>query len=185
MKMPQRSQILQALDRFAKKDPELYEELRRKATDPADDESVFPVGRKAAEILEEFEPKLDPELEEAPAPVPPARSRRGGPRAAAGADDEVTEGPPPPPPPPGRRSRTFVDEVTAYERRVAETIVKPDARPVLALRNNKVTTEFLGPDSAVWAARIDGARRALDAVIPAIGRVELKNNADFGWVGTG
>ena len=81
MKMPQRSQILQALDRFAKKDPELYEELRRKATDPADDESVFPVGRKAAEILEEFEPKLDPELEEAPAPVPPARSRRAGRRA--------------------------------------------------------------------------------------------------------
>ena len=50
-------------------------------------------------------------------------------------------------------------EVTAYERRVAETIVRPSARPVLAIRDNKVTTEFLGPDSETWAARIDGATR--------------------------
>ena len=40
--------------------------------------------------------------------------------------------------------------VTAYERRVAETIVRPSARPVLAVRNKRVTTEFLGPDSDVW-----------------------------------
>ena len=75
--------------------------------------------------------------------------------------------------------------VTAYERRVAETIVRPSARPVLAIRDNRVTTEFLGPDSEIWKARIDGAKAVLDIVTPSIGRVELKNNADFSWVGTG
>ena len=34
----------------------------------------------------------------------------------------------------------------------------PAPRPVLAIRDNRVTTEFLGPDSDTWTARIDGAR---------------------------
>ena len=179
MKMPQRAQILQAIDQFAKRDPALYEELRRKATEPADDESVFPTGRKAAELLAEFEPKAEPDSH-ITREAPPLRARRAGPRAVPAAE-ETAEAPAPPAPPPG----AFEAEVTAYERRVAETIVRPDARPVLAVRNNRVTTEFLGPDSAIWASRIDGARSVLDVVIPAIGRVELKNNADFAWVGTG
>jgi S1-C subfamily serine protease len=168
MKMPGRSQILQSVDRFEKRDPELYRELRRKAAEPTDDAAVFPIARKAAEILEEFEPRPEPDED--------ARPRRAGPRAAPTATEAVEAVAPQPSP---------VDtEVTAYERRVAETIVRPSARPVLAIRNNRVTTEFLGPDSETWAARIDGARTILDAVIPAIGRVEVKNNADFSWVGT-
>ena len=158
MKMPERSQILQSVERFEKRDPELYRELRRKAAEPGDDEAVFPIARKAAEILEELAPR-----------------RAGGRATPTGTEaDDVSMAPP-----------TFDPEVTEYERRVAETIVRPSARPVLAIRGNRVTTEFLGPDSETWAARIEGARSILDVVIPAIGRVELKNNADFSWVGTG
>jgi V8-like Glu-specific endopeptidase len=145
MKMPARSQILKSVDQYERRDPDLHRELRQKAAEPADDEAVFPIARKAAEILEEFEPMVEALAEAEPAAA----------------------------------------EVTAYERRVAETIVRPSARPVLAVRNNKVTTEFLGPDSDVWKSRIDGARAILDVVIPSIGRIELKNNADFAWVGTG
>jgi V8-like Glu-specific endopeptidase len=170
MKMPQRSEILQAVDRFEKRDPELHQELRRKATEPPDDEAVFPVARKAAEILEELKPTREAE--------DTARPRRAAARAVPAEGGAVEEGVPSQP-------STIDDEVTAYERRVAETIVRPSARPVLVIRDNKVTTEFLGPDSEIWAARINGARTVLDAVIPAIGRVELKNNADFPWVGTG
>lgn len=170
MKMPQRSEILQAVDRFEKRDPELHQELRRKATEPPDDEAVFPVARKAAEILAELEPTREAE--------DTAHPRRAAVRAVRPEAGAIEEGV-------ASRPRTVDDEVTAYERRVAETIVRPSARPVLAIRDNKVTTEFLGPDSEIWAARIDGARAVLDAVIPAIGRVELQNNADFPWVGTG
>ena len=183
MKMPQRSKIVQAVDQFEKRDPELHRELRRKATEPPDDEAVFPVARKAAEILEELEPK--PEPDEAPrvrraAPRAPAAAAgaRAGAGGIAGRDEAL---PVPAPPPPEEED----EAVTAYERRVAETIVRPSARPVLVIRNNRVTTEFLGPDSETWAARITSARAVLDVVIPAIGRVEVKNNADYTWVGTG
>jgi Trypsin-like peptidase domain len=74
---------------------------------------------------------------------------------------------------------------TTEGRRVAETIVRPNARPVLLIRNNRATTEFIGPDSQVWAGRIQAAQSILDAVIPAVGRVEVGNNPDFTWVGTG
>ena len=71
------------------------------------------------------------------------------------------------------------------ERLTVETIVRPHARPVLTIRDNQATTEFLGPDSAVWATRIQAAKSVLDRVIPAIGRVEVTNHPDFSWVGTG
>jgi|SoiMethySBSTD1v2_1073268.scaffolds.fasta_scaffold03546_14 trypsin-like peptidase/phospholipase D-like protein len=165
MKMPERSQILESVDQYEKRDPDLHRELRQKAAEPAADEAVFPIARKAAEVLEEIEPE------------PKRVTRRRAAVAAAGpAADAMVEA----------IAEARVDaEVTAYERRVAETIVRPSARPVLAVRNNKVTTEFLGPDSAVWRSRIDNARALLDVVIPSIGRIELKNNADFAWVGTG
>jgi len=68
---------------------------------------------------------------------------------------------------------------------LTETIVKANARPVLVIRDNQATTEFLGPDSQVWAQRIVDAQSILDRVIPSVGRVELKNNPDYQWVGTG
>lgn len=73
----------------------------------------------------------------------------------------------------------------SIEGMVPETIVRPFARPVMVIRDNRVTTEFLGPESQVWADRIQTAQSILDRVIPAIGRIELSNNPDFSWVGTG
>ena len=71
------------------------------------------------------------------------------------------------------------------ERLSIETIVRPLARPVLAIRDNRATMEFLGPDSEVWRSRIDNAKPVLDRIIPAVGRVEVTNHPDFTWVGTG
>jgi len=71
------------------------------------------------------------------------------------------------------------------ERFALETIVRPSARPVLIIRDNQATTEFLGPDSEVWKTRIQSAKPILDRVIPAVGRVEVTNNPDFDWLGTG
>jgi S1-C subfamily serine protease len=76
--------------------------------------------------------------------------------------------------------------LTAHGARVAESIVLAKLRPVLAVRDNQVTTEFLGPsDSAVWANRIASAKSVLDRAIPAIGRIEVSNNPDFSFLGTG
>src|SRR5262245_51281203 len=109
MKMPQRSKILESVDRYQQRDPELYRELKRKATDPDDDEKVFPIARKAAEILEELEPKLDPARQARAARGARAtRARRAGPAAVPAEVDEVLA-----PLPAG-----FDAEVTAYERRV-------------------------------------------------------------------
>ncbi len=68
---------------------------------------------------------------------------------------------------------------------ILETVVVPFARPVMVIRDNKVTAEFVGPDSQVWANRVTEAQGTLDKIIPAIGRVEVNNNPDYLWVGTG
>lgn len=66
-----------------------------------------------------------------------------------------------------------------------ETIVRRQARPVLVIRDNQTTMEFLGPDSEVWRSRLNDAKPILDRVIPAIGRVEVTNHPQLDWVGTG
>ncbi|GAB7552075.1 phospholipase D-like domain-containing protein [Novosphingobium sp. 11B] len=67
----------------------------------------------------------------------------------------------------------------------AETIVQAFGRPVFVIADNKVTEEFAGPSSKVWRDRIVSSRDIINAAIPAIGRVEVNNNPDFAWVGTG
>src|SRR5262245_35586094 len=52
---------------------------------------------------------------------------------------------------------------------IAETIVRPNARPVLVIRDNRATIEAVGPDSEVWARRIQAAQAVLDRTIPAVG----------------
>lgn len=47
-----------------------------------------------------------------------------------------------------------------FQEREAETIVRQNARPVMVIRENRVTTEFIGPNSDVWAGRTGGARGA-------------------------
>lgn len=76
-----------------------------------------------------------------------------------------------------------VSEIEA--RIIAETIVRPQLRPVLKIRDNTLVMEFLGADSDVWRERLAAAKPVLDAVIPAVGRVEVTNHPGYAWVGTG
>lgn len=75
--------------------------------------------------------------------------------------------------------------VTVHGNLIAETIVHSVGRPVLTIRDNQVTSEFLAADSAVWTQRIESAKSVLDLVIPAVGRIEVANHPDLPWVGTG
>jgi len=73
------------------------------------------------------------------------------------------------------------DDDIATERIVAITA---GARPVARIRNNAVTTEFLGPDNESWAKAIAESKELIDRAVPAVGRIEL-NNSDYPWAGTG
>ena len=129
------SHFKDAISRYQQRDPELYEELKKKFAAPRVE--ALDEGRRKAGITEEA----------------PLVTDRGLP--------------------------------TPHGQMVLETIVRPNGRPVMIIHDNRATTRFLGPESAVWAKRIETAQPLLDRVIPSVGRVELKNNPDFQWVGTG
>lgn len=76
-------------------------------------------------------------------------------------------------------------ETSAKARRLQESIAQAHFRPVFVIRNNHLTADFLGPDSAVWKDRLTAQQKVIDKVIPSIGRVEINNNAIFKWAGTG
>lgn len=77
------------------------------------------------------------------------------------------------------------DQVAADAADAAESIVKAVGRPVFIIADNKVTEDFSGPSSDIWKDRIVEARERIDRVIPAVGRIEVNNNPDYTWVGTG
>jgi V8-like Glu-specific endopeptidase len=81
----------------------------------------------------------------------------------------------------GAESTGAQEPAVSEERIVA---LSAGARPVARIRDNKVTTEFLGPDSEAWGNVIALNRSAINAAIPAVGRIEL-NNSDIPWAGTG
>lgn len=58
-------------------------------------------------------------------------------------------------------------------------------RPVLIIRDNKVVPEFVGREVEVWKNRIMEKQDILNKVIPAVGRINVKNNINYSWVGTG
>jgi len=62
--------------------------------------------------------------------------------------------------------------------------VDADARPVARIRDNHVTTEFLGRNNGSWVPVIESYRANIDQVIPAVGRIEL-TGSDYTWAGTG
>lgn len=70
-------------------------------------------------------------------------------------------------------------------KRMEESIVLAHLRPVLIIRDNKIVAEFSGPEMSVWKDRLLQQELVLNAVIPAVGRVEVNNNAVYNWVGTG
>lgn len=69
----------------------------------------------------------------------------------------------------------------------AEAIVLAFGRPVLLVQNHTVNVppRFEDPQSEVWRQRLNNARDRLNAVIPAIGRINVRNHPDLDWVGTG
>jgi len=66
-----------------------------------------------------------------------------------------------------------------------ETIVLRTGRPVLAVSNDEPQLKFTDAESEVWRDRLTNARSLLIPAIRAVGRVELKNNPRYDWVGTG
>ncbi|NIJ52439.1 phospholipase D-like domain-containing protein [Dyadobacter arcticus] len=73
--------------------------------------------------------------------------------------------------------------IVASERIIVATA---GVRPVVRIKDNKVTTEFLGRNTSnsAWAPVLLQCSEALNKAIPAVGRIEL-NNGDLSWVGTG
>ena len=68
----------------------------------------------------------------------------------------------------------------------AESIAMRKRRPVLAIRNGEAVLEFNDPgDVPVWKGRLESAKSVLARAIPAVGRIDLKRNPDYQWVGTG
>ncbi len=81
--------------------------------------------------------------------------------------------------------RIVQPRVDAERRRREESIVLANYRPVLMIRNNRIVPEFSGPNVSVWKDRLMEKQLILNTVIPSIGRVEVRNNAVYKWVGTG
>lgn len=65
-----------------------------------------------------------------------------------------------------------------------ETIVLRKERPVLAVKEGTAQLEFSRDDAKVWQERLTQAQAVVAPRIRAVGRVELKNNPRFEWVGT-
>ena len=90
------------------------------------------------------------------------------------------------------RFNNFMAELPAMERVIDEVptilerviTLQAGARPVARIRNNQITTEFIGPDSESWGDVIREYKEFIDKAIPAVGRIELKNS-EYNWVGTG
>jgi len=75
-------------------------------------------------------------------------------------------------------------EVGSGEERDERIIGKAaGSRPVARIRDNRATTEFLGPTNPSYAALIAASGPALNRIIPAVGRIEL-THSELPWVGT-
>ncbi len=62
----------------------------------------------------------------------------------------------------------------------SEAIVLANGRPTLLIRNGT----FEEPRLQTWKNRLAAGRAALEAVIPAVGRVEVLRHPDYEWLGT-
>ena len=65
--------------------------------------------------------------------------------------------------------------------RALEAIVRRFGRPVLFIRQGTIAE----PESELWQGRIDAVRANLEAVIPAVGRIEARDHPTLPWMGTG
>jgi len=69
----------------------------------------------------------------------------------------------------------------------AELIVLKVGRPVLTVKDNSFDTAPLAANepSMWWQGRLDDARHRIVKNIPAVGRINLRNDPTYTWVGTG
>jgi endonuclease G len=63
-----------------------------------------------------------------------------------------------------------------------EAIIRKYGRPVLYIKDGKIQDEAVLP---LWKQRLTSARKALEAAIPSVGRIELRGHPRYPWVGTG
>jgi endonuclease G len=67
-----------------------------------------------------------------------------------------------------------------------ESIILRRRRPVLAIQGGTATLEFAdAEDGRLWRDRLDRAKDVLSPVIAAVGRIDLRHNPNYSWVGTG
>lgn len=70
------------------------------------------------------------------------------------------------------------ESTTSFEY---EAIIRKYGRPVLYIQDGVIEEPVL----ALWKDRLRPARKALEAVIPSVGRIELQGHPRYPWVGTG
>ena len=66
-----------------------------------------------------------------------------------------------------------------------ESIILTTGRPVLNIYNNNAELNFIDVKSEVWRGRLTAAKDQLVQVAKGVGRIELENEANYEWVGTG
>lgn len=66
-----------------------------------------------------------------------------------------------------------------------ETIVLKVGRPVLTISHDEAVLTFRDVESQVWKERLVGAKQKLVSAAAAVGRIELKIDPSYEWVGTG
>jgi endonuclease G, mitochondrial len=64
-----------------------------------------------------------------------------------------------------------------------ESIVLKIGRPVVFVRDNNFRVD--GSLIPTWRERLEAARQKLEAAIPSIGRINVKNHPTYDWLGTG
>jgi V8-like Glu-specific endopeptidase len=85
----------------------------------------------------------------------------------------------------GEEAEPVMRPIFSEDDGISEERIIAHARPVMRIRENKLTGEWVGePESDIWKEAIENAHERLDAAIPSVGRIEL-TNSERSWVGTG
>ena len=74
-------------------------------------------------------------------------------------------------------------EIPRPEDAALEAIIWRLGRPVLLVKNDDFDVSELETD--IWKARLNQHRDNLKSVVLSVGRVEVRNNPSFTWIGTG
>ncbi len=81
---------------------------------------------------------------------------------------------------PGHAGALFAAAAPEAEVRI-QTVVNAFESPSLLIREHS----FAAPASETWATVLEPRRSVLEAMIPAVGRIEVENHPSRRWIGTG